>query len=261
MGLQNEEQVPPTPQQDMSGPVYGYVPQGFPQYGQVPPQFIPYANVPGYMPVPAQPFALHQPFIRAARDIGSGFSYAVGVVLGLFAPITSLVTLCCYNKLRFKHGLSVGHAAHYAISFISALVFVLMLTYSGPPQACSTLDVCVNNAVHGINGSEWGPYIAQCSYTLIDRDDYDNSTVASPCQFNATAGDYSSSGPQTVDCATCVCTRLQQDYYCQNTEFITMYSWGILCVYALALSIAVRASKYFRAKIAAEMMHSSVVRL
>jgi len=232
------QQVPPEEWQQYpsyQGP-YGAYPSmpGFqPQYG--PPSFIPV----GYMPPPAS-FIPPQPILQRRSDrSGSQWSFFIGSMLGLFFPIFSIAFVCCHDKLRFKHGLAVGHALHFAVNCIACVAMVTLFSSVFLPETCNNVNSCVADVMGGTNTQYWKDFSYSC-----------NSTI---CHIP----DKGYVPPQSYSCATCTCDNMKQT--CDFLQSSNTTLWVSLFLSLFLLVVSVRVSKYYRRTIAQESM--SVYRL
>lgn len=276
MGYSPEEQAPlnpnatqqqqnPNPQEQGHVQYPGQIPIDPYQYGVPPPPgFLPYPpQFPyGYAAVPQpQPYAMQRPILRTHEDrVGSQGLFTVGALLGFFAPITSLITLCCSSKLKFKHGLSVGHAIYYTLATIACLGVALAYCFILVPNLCNGVDTCMSDAMSGLNSQAWGAYVIDCNNTN-HYEYYKNTNYTCPLPAFLEMGDSDSSssdyyysseqfGPQSYECASCACDF--QKNYCAYAHSYSTYTWFCVFFAGVAMSIAFKASKYFRRRIEAE---------
>jgi len=246
MGYKTEEQAPLTPQyaiQEQGVPLY---PGQYP-YQQLPQGYVPYAAYPygaGYSPQ----FTLRHPIVQNHKDrVGSQCSFTLGTLLGFFAPIISLITLCCSKKLKFKHGLSLGHAIYYTFATLGCLIMAIVVGYIVLPSMCSNMDSCMVNALNGSDSASWGAYVIDCNVTHKHSQFKPGNNYT--CELPR-YGDVDNLGPQTYECAKCACD--YQKNYCAYAHSYISYTWFCVFFSAVLLFLAVKATKYYKRRIADE---------
>lgn len=264
MGYSPEEQAPlnppsqqtPPPQEQGQVQYPGQIPVDPYQYGQVPPGFIPYPPY-GYAAMP-QHFSIQRPILQVHEDrVGSQGLFTIGALLGFFAPITSLITLCCSTKLKFKHGLSFGHAIYYSLATLACLGVAFAYCFVLLPNLCGGVDTCMSDALSGANAQSWSPYVIDCNRTsYYEHFKNTNYTCPLPAFLDMDSDSDSSSeyyystelfGPQSYECASCACD--YQSNYCAYAHSYSTYTW--LCVFfsGVFMIIAFKASRYYRRRI------------
>jgi len=252
--VQDEPQQPQNSQQQYA-PLYPNMMPGYAYQNNMPMQYA-QPNFPpqGYVLVPTS--HLQQPILARRKDrVGSETSHIVGALLGFFFPIFSLVILCCSSKLRIKHGVCVGHAIYYVLTVIGFVVLATLYSSQVVPYMCQDVDGCVDTVMNGTDSQNWGTYVEQCNYTYVKH--HHDELPQYTCDLPPYGTDFEDMGPQTLNCATCVCDMYSAG--CQNAKSFTMFAWfSAPCSILLAI-LFVCASRHYKHLINEESM--SVYRL
>jgi len=144
-----------------------------------------------------------------------------GVLIGFFFPILS-VPLLCLVQSKMKYGVCLGHVLNYTCAVVITLALAILLSVA-MPLVCdndNVLDSCMENVLNGTNVNEWIAYMAQCNDTsednirfhfpltaIMDTVRYEERRYRNMCP--SLDFDEDIVGPQSEECAECVCFNMQ----------------------------------------------------
>lgn len=236
---QQPQQIPQPQQQYMqyaAPPVYPGYPAIYQSTNNVP-QYAPYGMIPsgGYVVMQPAPQAT---LLRSSHSekVGSDGSLVLGVVLGFFCPVISLFAFCCSRTLQIKRGVCLGHLIYY---ILVAAALTLFACIGSAYPGCNP-NQCTSDVLTGSNTYYWGNLISQCQ-------------VNNTCPYVA---DIYNPGPQSVECAQCICNLPTIENQCeaQQDSYSTIWIGSIVCF--LCAMVASMGARYYKRRIAEENLRS-----